>query len=138
MQASSLSLAHHNWAWYLVPMNASATGLTTMLALYMLQLGGTVREVAISAFLSGLAVMFGSILWGKFMDIMQWRRTTLLISSASVAIFAASVYFINSLSLLILISVLVAFFTAGAGPVTNLLIMKRSRKEELTKTFSWT
>ena len=58
MQAS-LTLADRKWSWYLLPLNASSTGLSTIIPIYMLALGGQVREVAIAMFLSNLAVTLG-------------------------------------------------------------------------------
>jgi MFS family permease len=138
MQVLSPSLVTRSWTWYLVPMNAGSSGLSTMLSIYILQLGGTVREVAISAFLSGLAVTFGAIFWGKLMDALEWRRVILVISAASMVALGSSVYLVHDVPEVILISVLIAFFTAGAGPVTNLLVMEKSGKENMLKTFSWT
>jgi MFS family permease len=37
-----------------------------------------------------------------------------------------------------LLSALVGFFSVGPAPVTNLLVMEKSRKEDWLKTYSWT
>lgn len=122
----------------MIALNATTSGFGTILPLYMLQLGGTVRDVAIYATLSGLALTFGSMFWGRVIDKMHWRQMVIIISSASMIVLAASIYFISSVSGLLVISALVGFLTAGAGPATNLLVMDRSRKEDWVKTFSWT
>lgn len=119
-------------------MNASSTGLSTIIPIYMLALGGQVREVAIAAFLSNFAVTLGAIFWGKLIDTMHWRKMIIAICSAAVAITAASMFFVSSIPVLMLMSALVGFFSVGPAPVTNLLVMEKSKKEEWVKTFSWT
>ncbi len=138
MQASTLSLANRNWAWYLVPLNASSTGLSTIIPIYMLALGGEVREVAIAMFLSNFAVTLGAIFWGKLIDAMHWRKMIIAICTAAIAITAASMYFVTSIPLLMLLSAIVGFFSVGPAPATNLLVMEKSRREDWLKTFSWT
>jgi MFS family permease len=130
----SPSLASRNWSWYLVPMNASCSGLSIIIPIYMLSLGGQVREVPIAVFLSNLAVTLGAVFWGKLIDAMHWRKTIVDICSAAVAITAASIFFISSTLLLMLTSALVGFFSVGPAPVTNLLVMEKSRREDWLKT----
>ena len=128
----------HSWSWYLIPLNASTSGIATIMPLYILQLGGSVREVALAAFLGGLASTIGSMLWGRLIDAMHLRMAVIAISSASLAACASAIYFSSSLSVLILASALIGFLTAGSGPVTSLLVMERSRKEEWVGMNSWT
>ncbi len=137
MQAT-LSLISRKWSWYLLPLNASSTGLSTIIPIYVLVLGGSVREVAIAMFLSNLAVTLGAIFWGKLIDAMHWRRTIIAICSAAVAITCASMYFVSNIPVLMLLSALVGFFSIGPAPVTNLLVMEKSGKEDWLRTFSWT
>ena len=104
----------------------------------MLQMGGTVKDVALSAFISGLAVTIGSIFWGKIIDTMHLRRTVIVISSASMAVLAALINLVSTIESLILISVILGFLTSGTGSVLNLLVMEKSRREEWIKTINWT
>jgi MFS family permease len=119
-------------------MNASSTGLSTIIPIYILALGGDVREVAIAMFLSNLATTLGAIFWGRLIDSMHWRSTIVAICSAAIAITGASMFFVSSIPILMLLSALVGFFSVGPAPVTNLLVMEKSRKDEWLKTFSWT
>lgn len=119
-------------------MNASSTGLSTIIPIYMLALGGQVREVAIALFLSNLAMTLGAVFWGRLIDAMHWRRTIIAICSVAIAITCASMYLVSSISILMILSALVGFFSIGPAPVTNLLVMEKSRKEDWLKTFSWT
>jgi len=119
-------------------MNASSTGLSTIIPIYALALGGQVREVAIALFLSNLAMTLGAVFWGRLTDIMHWRRTIIVICSVAVSITCASMYFVSSIPILMLLSALVGFFSIGPAPVTNLLVMEKSGKEDWLRTFSWT
>jgi MFS family permease len=119
-------------------MNASSTGVATIIPIYILALGGQVREVAIAAFLSNLAITLGAVFWGRLIDVLHWRRRIIAISSIAIAIVGASMYFVSSIPALMMISALVGFFSVGPAPVTNLLVMESSAKEDRLKTFSWT
>jgi MFS family permease len=133
-----MSLASRKWSWYLVPMNASSNGLSTIIPIYMLALGGQVREVAIAMFLSNLAMTLGAVFWGRLIDAMHWRKTIIAMCSVAIAITCASMYFISSIPALMLLSAVIGFFSVGPAPVTNLLVMEKSGKEEWLRTFSWT
>ena len=133
-----MSLTSRKWSWYLVPLNASASGLSTIIPIYMLALGGQVREVAVAMFLSNLAMTLGAVFWGRLIDAMHWRKTIIGLCSVAIAITCAAMYFVSSMPSLMLLSALIGFFSVGAAPVTNLLVMEKSRKEEWLKTFSWT
>jgi MFS family permease len=104
----------------------------------MLSLDGQIREVAMAVFLSNLTVTLGAVFWGKLIDAMHWRKTIVAICSAAVAITATSMFFISSIPLLMLMSALVGFFSVGPAPVTNLLVMEKSRREDWLKTYNWT
>ncbi|HEY7506080.1 MAG TPA: MFS transporter, partial [Nitrososphaera sp.] len=126
------------WSWYLLPMNASSTGLSTIIPIYMLTLGGQVREVAIALFLSNLAMTLGAVFWGRLIDAMHWRKTIIAICSVAIAITCATMFFVSNIPALMLLSALVGFFSIGPAPVTNLLVMEKSRRDDWLKTFSWT
>ena len=119
-------------------MNASSTGLSTIIPIYMLALGGQVREVALALFLSNLAMTLGAVFWGRLIDAMHWRRTIIAVCAAAIAITCTSMYFVSSIPALMLLSALVGFFSIGPAPVTNLLVMEKSGKGDWLKTFSWT
>jgi MFS family permease len=119
-------------------MNASSAGLSTIIPIYMLALGGQVREVAIALFLSNLAVTLGAIFWGRLIDAMHWRKTIVTVCSAAIAITCASLYFVSSIPALMALSALAGFFSVGPAPATNLLVMETSKKKDWLKTFSWT
>jgi MFS family permease len=108
-------------------MNASCSGLSIIIPIYMLSLGGQAREVAMAVFLSNLAVTLGAVFWGKLIDAMHWRKTIVDICSAAIAITTASMFFISSTPLLMLMSALVGFFSVGPAPLTNLCLLWKSQ-----------
>jgi predicted MFS family arabinose efflux permease len=128
----------HSWAWYLVPLNACGNGFGLFVPLYLLQLGGSVVEVALAAFLTGLANTVGSFVWGKLIDTLSWRATAVFISAISTLTISLATYFVSDVSSVTSLWTLLGFMTAGGGPATNLLIMQRSKREDWSDTFSWT
>lgn len=112
--------------------------MSTIIPIYTISLGGQVREVAVALFLSNLAMTLGAVFWGRLIDILQWRRTIIVICSAVIAITCASMYFVSNILGLMFLSALVGFFSIGPAPVTNLLVMEKSAKEDWLRTFSWT
>jgi hypothetical protein len=97
-------------------MNASSSSLSTIIPIYVLALGGQVREVAIALFLSNLTVTLGAVFRGRLIDAMHWRKTIIAICSAAIAITCASMYFVPSIPILMLMSALVGFFSVGPAP----------------------
>jgi MFS family permease len=69
---------------------------------------------------------------------MHWRSTIIVICSGAIAAAATSVYFVSSIPALVVLSGVVGFFSVGPVPVTNLLVMEKSGKNDWFKTFSWT
>ncbi|MEO9321656.1 MAG: MFS transporter [Nitrososphaera sp.] len=143
MAVSPLSLIRqsprqHGWAWYLIPLNACGNGFGLYVPLYLLQLGGSVIEVALAAFLTGIANTIGSFVWGKLIDSFGWRATAVMISALSTLSISIITYFVSDISSVTALWTLLGFLTAGGGPATNLLIMQRSRREDWSDTFSWT
>lgn len=129
----------HIWSWYLVPLNAGSTGLSTIIPLDMLQLGATAGQVAMAVFLSGIASTVGALLWGKLMSTANLQVMVILVSAGSIVVTSiVMMLFISNFYGLLLISTLNAILTAGSGPVTNMLIMQRSHETERIKLFSWT
>ena len=125
------------WAYYLIPFNASTSGLSTAIPLYLLNYGGGVKEVALAIFLSAIASTIGSLLWGKLIDRVRLRTAVIIVGAASISVLAVCTYFASDISVLITISALVGFLTAGVDPVTNIFVMERSARKDWVMTSSW-
>ena len=103
-----------------------------------MQLGGGVREVALAAFLTGIAATAGAFFWGRLIDSMRWRATVVMFSSIATLALTAMTYFAHDVNSVTWIWTAMGFLGAGAGPATNLMIMQRSKIEDWSDTFSWT
>ena len=119
-----MQLQHKRWIWYLVPSQATAQGLSTVIPLYVIFLGGGIGEVAIISALQNGAVAIGSIFWGKVIDRFHARRAILLLSFFVVLLCSVGMYFTNSIIVLYGIAPILGFFMVGKNPVTQLLVME--------------
>jgi len=118
------SLKNSKWVWYLFPSNIATQGLSTVIPLYVIFLGGDIGEIAIIVALQNAASAFGSIIWGKIIDRFHIRRAVLLISFFVVMLCSLVMYLTNSINILYVISPLLGFFLVGKNPVTQLLVME--------------
>src|SRR5437899_2895582 len=123
-----MQLQHKRWIWYLVPSQATAQGLSTVIPLYVIFLGGGIGEVAIISALQNGAVAIGSIFWGKVIDRFHARRAILLLSFFVVLLCSVGMYFTNSIIVLYGIAPILGFFMVGKNPVTQLLVMESVQK----------
>jgi MFS family permease len=104
----------------------------------MLNIGATGGQVALAAFLSGIASTIGAFIWRKLMDSPNRQLLVILASAGSIAASAIALLFISDISSMLILSAAIGITTAGSGPVTNMLIMKKCQGDERIKLFSWT
>ncbi len=116
------------WMWYILPGQVTNQGLSIVIPLYVLFLGGGIEEVAIISALQNAAVAIGSIFWGKIIDRFHTRRFILLVSFFVVLLCSLEIYFTTSISVLYGISLILGFFIVGRNPVTQLLVMESVQK----------
>ena len=114
--------------WYILPGQISNQGLSIVVPLYVLSLGGGIGEVAIISALQNASVAIGSIFWGKIIDRFHVRRLILLISFLIVLLCSLGMYFTSSIVMLYCISPILGFFIVGRNPVTQLLVMESVQK----------
>src|SRR5438445_13223639 len=108
-----MQLQHKRWIWYLVPSQATAQGLSTVIPLYVIFLGGGIGEVVIISALQNGAVAIGSIFWGKVIDRFHARRAILLLSFIVILLCIVVFYFTNSIFILSGIVTILGFFMFG-------------------------
>jgi MFS family permease len=116
------------WIWYALPANVTAQGLSTVIPLYVIFLGGGIGEVAIISAIQNGALAIGSIFWGKVIDRFHVRRQILLISFFVVLLCSLWMYFTDSIVVLYGIAPLLGFFIVARNPVTQLLVMESVKK----------
>jgi MFS family permease len=132
------SVKNSKWIWYLFPSNIVSQGLSTVIPLYVIFLGGNIGEIAIIVAIQNGASAFGSIFWGKVIDRFHVRRAVLLVSFFVVMLCSLMMYFTNSINVLYVISPLLGFFIVGKNPVAQLLVMESIHKNQWRWLFART
>ena len=132
------STKNSKWLWYLFPSNIATQGLSTVIPLYVIFLGGNIGEIAIIVAIQNGASAFGSIFWGKVIDRFHVRRIVLLVYFFVVMLCSLLMYFTNSINVLYVISPLLGFFLVGKNPVTQLLVMESIHKNQWRWLFART
>ncbi len=112
------------WIWYMLPSQVTTQGLSTVIPLYVIFLGGGIGEVALITAIQNAAVAVGSIFWGKVIDRFHAKRSILLLSFLAVLLCSIGMYFTNSVIVLYEIVPILGFFMVGKNPVTQLLVME--------------
>jgi MFS family permease len=123
-----MQLQAKRWIWYLLPAQITAQGLSTVIPLYVIFLGGNIGEVAIISALQSGSVAIGSLVWGKIIDRFHAKRPILVISFFFVLLCSLGMYFTNSIHTLYGLAIILGFFLVARNPVTQLLVMESVQK----------
>jgi MFS family permease len=126
--ASKMQLQVKRWMWYLLPAQITAQGLSTVIPLYVIFLGGDIGEVAILSALQNGAIAIGALAWGKIIDRFHAKRLILIISFFFILLCSLGMYFTSSIYALYGLAVILGFFLVARGPVTQLLVMESVQK----------
>jgi MFS family permease len=114
--------------WYLLPSQITSQGLSTVIPLYVIFLGGNIGEVAIISALQNGAIAIGSLAWGKIIDRFHSKRPILVISFFFVLLCSLGMYLTNSVYILYGLAIVLGFFMVAKSPVTQLLVMESVQK----------
>ena len=112
----------------MLPSQITAQGLSTVIPLYVIFLGGNIGEVAIISALENGAIAIGSLVWGKIIDKFHAKRLILVISSFFVLLCSLGMYLTNSIYILYGLATILGFFIVARSPVTQLLVMESVQK----------
>lgn len=123
-----MQLQSKRWIWYLLPAQITAQGLSTVIPLYVIFLGGDIGEVAIIAALQSGSVAIGSLAWGRIIDRFHTKRPILVLSFFFVMLCSLGMYFTNSIYILYGLATILGFFLVARSPVTQLLVMESVQK----------
>ncbi len=123
-----MQLQDKRWMWYLLPGQITAQGLSTVIPLYVIFLGGNIGEVAIISALQSGTVAIGSLVWGRIIDRFHAKRPILVISFFFVLLCSLGMYLTNSIYILYGLAIILGFFTVARSPVTQLLVMESVQK----------
>lgn len=125
-----------SWFWALVPIQAAIGALTVLLPLYVLQLGGSVIDIGNIAAVGNLALIPGSLTWGRVADFYGVRRTILIASFSGLSIVFVIMYLTNTLIAILVLYAVFAFLTAAIVPIVNLLLMETFPKQMWSRMFA--
>ena len=112
----------------MLPAQITAQGLSTVIPLYVIFLGGDIGEVAIIAALQSGSVAIGSLAWGRIIDRFHAKRPILVLSFFFVLLCSIGMYLTNSIYILYGLATVLGFFMVARSPVTQLLVMESVQK----------
>src|ERR1019366_6379081 len=104
-----------------IPANIAYGPLSTLIALYILALGGGVLDVAYAITLSSIIIIPASLFWGKITDFYNKRKSLILLSYIGLAISFLLLFITKSVPGVIGIYVIQSFLiTASSAPLSLL------------------
>jgi MFS family permease len=130
------SKSDQKWLWIFVPINAAIGGFSTLLPLYIIDIGGTVIDVGniISAY--SLTLIPSSILWGIAVDRKEKRKPFVTYSYLGITLLLVAGFFLTDIPSLLILYVCYAGISTASSPAVSILLMESSPKKELSMTFA--
>jgi len=124
------------WLWIFVPINAAIGGFSTLLPLYIIDIGGTVIDVGNVVSAYSLALIPFSILWGRAVDRKETRKPFVTYGYLGITVLLVAGFFLRSVGALLLLYVCYAGISTAASPAVSILLIESSPKKELSMTFA--
>lgn len=125
-----------NWIYCVLPVNIALGPVGTFVQLYILELHGTVIDIALATTLFNAVSIPAAIIWGFATDRFQGRKPIIALSYLTVAV--TLLLFLRTMTIYgidVLYSVFSLLSSAAATPL-NLLIMETQPKSRWTSTFA--
>ncbi len=110
--------------------------ISTIITLYILQLGGTVIDVSYAIALAGAVAIPAALFWGVVSDVFQRRKAQIVVAYAGLAVLLVAFALLHSVAGIVLTYGLYAFVTAASATPQNLLVMETSQKQKWARSFS--
>jgi len=108
--------------------NLSAGGISILIPLYVLHLGGGVEDIGLLTAAGNLVAVPASIIWGMLSDRLNSRKIFVVIGFLGIAATFLTMGFVQSLSFLLLLNAsYMLFWMSSASVVTILIIEKEER-----------
>ncbi|MCL5679743.1 MAG: MFS transporter [Candidatus Marsarchaeota archaeon] len=124
------------WMYSMLPYQIAYGPISTIIALFILDLGGTVIDVSYAmATFYGISIP-ASMMWGMLVDRYGSRKPFVYISVASAGLVLLALSFINSIALAILLFGVLSLFTAALATPLSLLVMETIEKRFWASGFS--
>ena len=124
------------WLWIFVPINAAMGGFSTLLPLYVIDIGGTVIDVGAIVSAYSLALIPSSILWGLAIDKKEKRKPFITYSYLGITVLLGAGFFLADIATLLLLYVCYAAISTAASPAVSVLLIESSQKKKLSMTFA--
>jgi MFS family permease len=124
------------WLWIFVPINAAMGGFSTLLPLYVIDIGGTVIDVGAIVSAYSLALIPSSILWGLAIDKKEKREPFVTYSYLGITVLLGAGFFLANIATLLLLYVCYAAISTAASPAVSVLLIESSPKKKLSMAFA--
>ncbi len=124
------------WFYSQLPVDIATGPVGTLIALYILELHGTVIDVGLATTLYSAVSIPAAILWGYVTDRFQSRKTILVLSSVAVSANLVLLPLVKSISGAALVSALFSLVSSASATPANLLIMETQRKSHWASAFA--
>lgn len=124
------------WMYTLLPISAISGGLSVILPLYILLLGGTVYDVGIAITLFELISIPASLFWGDLTDKLDKTKIFILVSILGLFPVLLIFYLFAFVPTIESFYGIYAFLATASSPAINILIMSNKRNPALPKYFS--
>ena len=133
---TSPTKSDQKWLWIFVPINAAMGGFSTLLPLYVIDIGGTVIDVGAIVSAYSLALIPSSILWGLAIDKKEKRKPFITYSYLGITILLGAGFFLADIATLLLLYVCYAAISTAASPAVSVLLIESSPKKKLSMAFA--
>ncbi len=124
------------WFYSQLPVDIATGPVGTLIALYILELHGTVIDVGLATTLYSAVSIPAAILWGYVTDRFQSRKTILVLSSVAVSANLVLLPLVKSISGAALVYALFSLVSSASATPANLLIMETQRKSHWASAFA--
>jgi MFS family permease len=133
---ASPTKSDQKWLWIFVPINAAMGGFSTLLPLYVIDIGGTVIDVGAIISAYSLALIPSSILWGLAIDKKEKRKPFVTYSYLGITVLLGAGFFLADIATLLLLYVCYAAISTAASPAVSVLLIESSPKKKLSMAFA--
>jgi MFS family permease len=111
-------------------------GFSTLLPLYIIDIGGTVIDVGNIVSAYSLALIPSSILWGLAVDKKEQRKPFVTYSFLGITILLGAGFFLTDMGALLLLYACYAAISTAASPAVSVLLIESSSKKKLSTNFA--
>ncbi|MGC8538185.1 MAG: MFS transporter [Candidatus Micrarchaeia archaeon] len=124
------------WMYSTLPYQIAYGPIGTIIALFILDLHGTVIDVSYAMAAFYLVSIIASVFWGWLIDVYNSRKVFVFIAYASVAAVLAAMAYATNIDEVIALFGVLSFFTASAATPLSLLVMETIEKKLWARGFS--